>query len=372
MNKPGADLIFVPKMKSETKISCMRQWVLLIVLLYFSSSLPAQVIRERLRQRFEQKQGNQVQDTKPPDYSDIRYWAAHPWKKDMSDSIPPFLTSEKRDTLADVFFLHPTTYIKDMRNAPLNASLDDSDLNAETDRKTILMQASVFNNCCRIFAPRYRQAHLKAYFAPKSGASQAAFDMAYEDLRSAFEYYLKHYNNGRPIIIAAHSQGAMHAIRLLKEFFDGKPLQKQLVCAYVVGWQIKPDDFKAIPVGTTPDATGCFVGWRSYKKGETDFIVNNESGGSICVNPISWTTSTEEIDRQQHKGAIGKDMSKLLPGVVTASIDPQHKILWVGLPEKQEEKMGGKLKNFHIADYNLFWMDIRENALLRVKAWLKK
>ncbi len=41
-----------------------------------------------------------------------------------------------------------------------------------------------------------------------------AFDLAYEDLKTAFENYLKHYNKGRPIIIASHSQGSLHALRL--------------------------------------------------------------------------------------------------------------------------------------------------------------
>jgi hypothetical protein len=65
-------------------------------------------------------------------------------------------------------------------------------------------------------------------------------------------------------------------------------------------------------------------------------------------------------------------MSKLIPGVIAASIEPEHKILWVDAPEKEQEKLGGKVKNYHVADYNLFWLDIRENALLRVKAFLKK
>jgi hypothetical protein len=340
--------------------------------LFISIAAGSQTIRDRIRNRHAEKGGMEKPDGISPDYANLFFWAAHPAKKDMSDSIPPFLINEKRDTLADVFFLHPTTYVMDMQNAKSNADLTDSALNNATDQRTILFQSSVFNNCCRIFAPRYRQAHLKNYMMPKSEASKAAFDLAYEDLKNAFQYYLDHYNNGRPIIIASHSQGAMHAVRLLQDFFDGKPLQKQLVCAYIVGWQIKPDDFKNIPVGETPDATGCFVGWRSYKKGEMDFIVKNERGGSVCVNPISWMTTTDETKPEQHKGAVGKDMSKIVRGVITASIEPEHKILWVDAPAKIKDKIGDKLKNYHVADYNLFWLDIRENALLRVKAFLIK
>ncbi|HSU27632.1 MAG TPA: DUF3089 domain-containing protein, partial [Chitinophagaceae bacterium] len=143
------------------------------------------------------------------------------------------------------------------------------------------------------------------------------------------------------------------------------------VCAYIVGWQIKPTDFKTIPVGESPSATGCYVGWRSYKKGQTDFLVDIERGGSVCVNPISWTTNNQETTIAQHKGAVGKDFSKLVSNTITASISPEHHILWVDAPGRLSEQFG-KLKNYHIADYNLFYMDIRENVLLRVKAFLNK
>lgn len=49
------------------------------------------------------------QDGKP-DYASLNYWAAHPWKKDPSDSISKSLLPEVKDSSADVFFfiLPPT------------------------------------------------------------------------------------------------------------------------------------------------------------------------------------------------------------------------------------------------------------------------
>lgn len=172
-----------------------------------------------------------------PDYNSLDYWAAHPWKKDPSDSIPKPLRSQKNDSLVDVFFLHPTAYT-DIR-AGWNASVNDVYINAKTDYSSILYQASVFNQHCRIFAPRYRQAHISAFFI-NNDETRSAFDTAYSDIKRAFEFYLEHYNNNRPIIIAGHSQGALMAERLLKEFFDGKSLQQKLVVAYIlVGQSLK-------------------------------------------------------------------------------------------------------------------------------------
>jgi hypothetical protein len=346
---------------------------ILFILIFITSPSRSQSLREKFKVRKEQQNKTRATDIvpPPPDYSNLYYWAAHPGKWDYSDSIPSFLKNEIRDTSVDVFFLHPTTFTNNFQHSNMNGDVNDSILNHQTDIRTILYQASVFNGSCRVFAPRYRQAHLKAYFQISSDQSKKAFDLAYDDLKTAFQYYLDHWNQGRPIIIAAHSQGSMHAVRLLQEFFDGKPLQKKLVCAYVPGWQIKKDDFKNLKFGNSPSQTGCVVGWRTYKKGTEDFLIKRENGNSLCVNPISWTTDNHWTPREIHKGAVGKDFNTLISKKIRAEVVPDINILWVEIPEEIEKKseLASRLGNFHIVDYNLFWMDIRENVRQRIKAY---
>ena len=65
-------------------------------------------------------------------------------------------------------------------------------------------------------------------------------------MKAAFEYYLSNFNNGRPFVIASHSQGSYHAERLIKEYVDGKTLQNKLIAAYLIGRPIPPDAFKNI------------------------------------------------------------------------------------------------------------------------------
>jgi hypothetical protein len=194
--------------------------------------------------------------------------------------------------------------------------------------------------------------------------------VAYADVKAAFQYYLDHYNQGRPIVIASHSQGSLHAIRLLQDFFDGTPLQSQLVCAYVVGYQIDTNAFKHIPVGKTATATGCVVGWRSYQKGEIPGQVKSEKGDAICINPLTWTDSSFWAPRELHQGALmGFDSMALKgKGSLTTYIEPSSKILWVILPSDIDPKVK-KWKNLHIFDYNLFWMNIRENVRVRIAAY---
>lgn len=306
---------------------------------------------------------------KTPNYADLDYWAAHPWKKDLSDSVPkPLLASYQQDSLVDVFFIHPTT-LTDNDDQRWNADIDDRELNKKTDRTTILYQASVFNEHCRVFAPRYRQAHIKSFFLPDS-LTKNYFDIAYDDVKSAFIYYLEHYNNGRPIIIASHSQGTKHAGRLLKEFFEGKALQNQLVCAYIIGLPVPDDYFITLKPCKDSLSTGCFVSWRTFKSGYTEpNFIARETFKCIVTNPLSWITDTTYVPASKNKGGVLRKFNKLIPHVVSAEV--HNNILWTSKPN-----IPGKIfftkKNYHIGDINLFYMNIRENVAARIGAFLKK
>ena len=324
-----------------------------------------------------------------PDYSNLYYWAASPYKHDPSDSIPSFLADEKRNLVADVFYIHPTTFFGDLKGVNIestgkkdwirlaqqlpqvswNANLNDKQLNRQTDLWPILFQASVFNGCCRVFAPRYRQANIKAFFAPNSPEAKQALDLAYSDVKKAFEYYLLHENNNRPIVIASHSQGSLLAIRLLQEFFDGKPLQNQLVCAYVIGHRVPRNTFKKIPIGYTRMATNCFVTWRTFQKGEIPASIKKENGDAWCVNPLTWKTDAAWAPKDLNLGAL-LDFHRNSPHYVSAGIEPKSKILWVSLPNDADKNLK-KIKNFHIFDYTFFWMNIRENVKTRVDVYLR-
>ena len=127
-----------------------------LVTMFIFSSCSKKNYANRPEYRFKSADGN-------PDYSDLHYWAAHPWKWDPSDSVPkPLRNLNPHDSVADVFFIYPTT-LTDETDAHWNAPIDDSLINAKTDYSTILYQASAFNSECRVFAPRYRQAH---FFIP--------------------------------------------------------------------------------------------------------------------------------------------------------------------------------------------------------------
>ncbi len=302
-----------------------------------------------------------------PDYSKIEYWAAHPGKHDPSDSVPrPLQKSYHPDSTADVFFIYPTTYTDPKKKLGWNAPIDNAKLNAKTDYTTILFQASIFNEAGRVYSPRYRQANYFCYFPKNRVDTQyalAAFELAYQDTRTAFLYYLSHNNNGRPIIIAAHSQGTTHAKRLLKEFFDGKPLLQKLVAAYLVGMAVEQNYFSEIQPCHTPGQTGCVTSWRSCKQNYLPDYAKHEKSKAIVTNPLTWDSTQPYGERGLNKGGILLHFNKVLKHLAEANVNGN--VLWMRKPHF----FGNILyttKNYHVADMNLYYLNIRENVRARL------
>jgi len=104
------------------------------------------------------------------------------------------------------------------------------------------------------------------YFAAMEDR-EGAMKVAYGDVERAWLHYVKHYNPGlkRPFIIAGHSQGTEHAVRLLKKHRDSEngAFKRSLVAAYLVGAEVYPSQTGFKPC-EMPTSTSCIVGWRSY------------------------------------------------------------------------------------------------------------
>ncbi len=304
-----------------------------------------------------------------PDYSNLNYWAAHPWKWDPSDSVPEPLRHEPRDSAVDVFFLHPTTYTSKRRMKDQNAGIDDDFTNAKTDYSTILYQASVFNQHCRVFAPRYRQAHISSFFMKDSEKVNKAFELAYDDLRTAFLYYLQTWNKGRPVIIASHSQGSLMAEKLLKEFFEDKPLKNKLVAAYIIGWPVSKEYFTSLKMCEDSLQTGCICSWRTFREGYVPFYLKKEKENSYVTNPLTWTTGNEYASKELNRGSVLVKFNKVYPK--TTAAHASNGLLYIKKP-----KFPGSFfyftRNYHIGDINLFYLNTRENIEQRINMFWKK
>ena len=203
-----------------------------------------------------------------PDYTQAATWAALPDQLDAADIVPKGMEDRQKDGEVDVFFVHPTIYTQQREDGePWNADVQNAKMNKKVDDSAIRFQSSIFNGVGRVYAPRYRQAHISAYWLKEPELQKRIFDLAYSDVRRAFQYYLDNYNQGRPIVIASHSQGTTHTRRLLKEFFDSTNLRNRLVVAYLVGMPVEKNYLENIPPCDRPEQTGCFCSWRTYLRG---------------------------------------------------------------------------------------------------------
>lgn len=324
-----------------------------------------------------------------PDYGSPATWAALPDRQDDADVVPAEDHDGQAVAPVDVFFIYPTTYFS---NKTWNAPLDDAMSKDTIDHDILRNQAGAFNACCRVYAPRYRQAAFGAQQAAPEEAGKA-WDLAYSDVRAAFDYYLSHSNNGRPFIIASHSQGTMHALHLMEEFITGKPLRQKLVAAYLIGIPIPKDVFTQtlpdIPLCTSPEQTGCVSSWNSigpkadtrifhvllhrYPDGKKASMVGKEL---VCTNPLTWRTDTAPVERKAHLGGVHFAMEAGAPPQPDlALVDARcREDGWLVITEPEPKAYREILLGpdmYHLYDYSLFYVNIRQNAQTRVKAFLQ-
>jgi hypothetical protein len=320
-----------------------------------------------------------------PDYADISNWIARPdlpapqnpslWLP--ADWPPPTPAANNAAT----FFIHPTTYLeRDRWNAPL----DDEE---SRDRAALFVrsQTSAFNGVSDAWAPRYRQAAFGAFLLDSKDARQA-LDLAYSDVARAFDAFVAKIPPGKPIILAGHSQGALHLSRLLKEKVAGKPIAKRIVAAYVVGWPLsRADDIPAIglPACRSANEAGCILSWQSFAEPANTALISNAyekpelpGGGHrkradlLCTNPISGT-----IDGAAPPSA---NLGTLVPsadltsatlavGQVGAHCENGFLLINGAIPALGPYVLPGN--NYHVYDYALFWGSIRADAERRLAAF---
>ena len=293
-----------------------------------------------------------------PDYTTLDQWIAHPLKFDNSDLLPKNLLD---DTLCldsiDVFFIHPTTYLK---GDQWNADINNKRINRKTHNSTIKYQANVFCGLANVYAPVYRQIHIHGYKDNNNGLK--AFDVAYKDIENAFKYYLKHYNNGNRIVIAAHSQGTNHAEKLFTDFLlENDSILQKVELAYLVGMPVH-SLIKNYPACDDPLDKHCFLSWRTFSHG---FYPSYKYSDKIAVtNPVNWRRNGAASLYNSHEGILFRDFKIKHPKSLSAVV--HQGLLWVTFESFPMQKIFER-NDYHIADYNLFWLNIRRNFYERMR-----
>ncbi|MCP5432994.1 MAG: DUF3089 domain-containing protein [Alphaproteobacteria bacterium] len=307
-----------------------------------------------------------------PDYANPISWGALPWRLDFADFAPKGESDNQAMADVDVFFLYPTTFLFD---EGWNSPIDHAVATARVDQGVLKHQASAFSGCCRIFAPRYRQATLVSFFPNYAADGQKAQELAYGDVKQAFAYYLEHYNEGRPFILASHSQGTRHLIALLADVLAKSPARERLVAAYAIGYPLPlahyGGDYGDIVECRAADDTDCVVNYGTYGEGGPPPPGKNAS--FQCSNPLSWDDPGAKAPASKNLGAlVGAVLHDPIPATVPGRIGAQCRdgTLWADVPEDSRwYALRQKPNNYHNQDYSLFYMNLRENAAVRVAAY---
>jgi len=322
------------------------------------------------------------------DYSQTSSWAALPSMKDEADMIPKGESGiDQNDAPVDVFFVHPTGYLKgDNWTDPL----EEKSATKENTQWMMANQASAYNGCCSVYAPQYRQASIYSYFGSDELRAEV-HDFVYQDVKKSFEYFVKNLSNGRPFIIASHSQGTHHSIRLLAEEIDSSDLYPRMVGAYIIGGMISKDwmnNMVNIEVCESAEQVGCLVHWDTLNVTQ----INKEMPiyqNNICVNPITWKNEGSLSELKDAKGAVYVS-GKFLLGFSGDDGPTDQTFTPLEAPVKKYvqaqckdgalfasdqtgttfQTFSGSGGNYHGLDYALFYMDIRENAKLKVSTYL--
>lgn len=252
--------------------------------------------------------------TASPDYADKASWACRPdVDGDACDGdltavevLPNGTTQRVTHQPApapkiDCFYIYPTVDLNVL--AGLHQNIQDK----SEPYKTTALQAARLSEVCRVFAPLYRQVTIGTYLTASEDRG-LCFDVAYDDVRRAFEHYLQNDNQGRGFVIYGHSQGGQITSRLVRERIEtDSALRARLVAALPIGWPIGTDasqstggSFKTVPICKTKQELGCAMGYRTYAAGNvfpTDSAQFSEGSVSVCTLPSDPASSQTTLSR---------------------------------------------------------------------------
>ena len=255
---------------------------------------------------------------------------------------------------ADVFFICPTVYAGEEDS--FNMSMAD-----ETTKRDFLgavnMEKGIYEEDTRFFAPYYRQVGLYV-----------------------FTYYLEHYNQGQPIILAGFSQGADMSLRLLKDCFADEEVNDLLVACYAIGWRITQEEMAAYPhlrFATGEDDTGVIVSFNSEAEGVADSLMIPAGTRTLAINPLNWKTDGTPAGKEENLGACFTDYSgnivTEIPQLTGAYLDTQRGALKVTDVTPEEYPPGLAIFSngvYHLYDYQFFYRNLQENVAVRLNAYL--
>ena len=308
------------------------------------------------------------EDAGAPDYSKKACW----YKM-------PEITKE-----FDTFYIYSTVYFGANEGDPDYATLDNREM-LDGIKVEHAIKSSVFEESTNLFIPLYRQSSLKnalVAFEKDGHIDNALIGTPYSDITNALDYYFEHYNQGRPFVIAGHSQGAAILRLLLKRYFKEHPDRyERMVAAYAIGYSITKEDLEANPhmkFATGETDTGVIISWHAEgpKNEETNLPLPNPIIGKngISINPLNWKRDETYAPASMNLGSIvmdektGETDIRDIEGDARVCLARGSVITNAKATPNEMVEIAGP-QCYHQDDYSIFYNNIKENVAKRIAAY---
>ena len=285
---------------------------------------------------------------------------------------------ESPDKPVDLLYFYPTVFSPSDSSVSVIADIEDAGMR-KMAAAAFDKQATAFAESCNIYAPFYRQLDATYSLTLSENEHKELFGYAAaQDASAALEYYFGHCNNGRPFILAGHSQGSETVLYLLTDYFRMHPEQySRMVAAYVIGYSVTESVLRDNPhlkfaEGETD--TGVIISWNTEGPeniGQHNAVVLE---GARSINPINWKTDGTYASAAENKGS--RINGELLFQIADAQIDPERGTVITHADKAYAVTMPAALlfgpASFHLNDYDLYYGNIAENVQKRIEAYYLK
>lgn len=302
------------------------------------------------------------------DYSQTAHWL----------SIPAPIMA------VDVFYLYPTCWQKVNSTDPNICNIDNPSMLAGAP-SVFGRQATAFETFANIYAPYYRQADAGYTLGlPEDQRETIIGGIPTLDATAAFDYYIKHYNQNRPFILAGHSQGSNVLIHLLSGYMKDNPdVYQRMIAAYVIGYPVTSaylDSNPHLKFAEGPDDVGVIISYNTQSPGvvpPNNPVMSDIVG--IVINPITWIRTETLATTAEGLGSIMPDTATMefipVPQYADAKVDINKGVLVCSSADSTALYIFTApfgMGVYHSFDYPFYFFNIRANAENRANKFLEK
>ena len=284
----------------------------------------------------------------------------------------------------DTFYVYSTVYFDSSfeEGAPDYAALDNPEMMLGALGEYVT-NASVYEDSTNVFVPYYRQAGMRyANEVSKTGNIDAALSgISYDDMSAALDYYFEKCNNGRPFIIAGHSQGSAMVRYILKNYFKKHPdYYERMVAAYAIGYSITKEDLEANPhmkFATGESDTGVIISWHTEGPKNVEENARNVAvlPHGISINPLNWKRDETYAPASENLGSYmanaESEMYEITDVGADAKVVLNRGVIVTNTTYDQyapAEFFGPQ--SFHEDDYTLYYNNLKANVAKRIAAYM--